>query len=42
MDAIERFIKNGIVIEKVNLSRGTMNEAYEIKDNLIDDIIDHK
>jgi len=42
MDAIERYIENGIVIEKVNLSRATMNEAYEIKDNLIDDIIDHK
>jgi anti-sigma B factor antagonist/stage II sporulation protein AA (anti-sigma F factor antagonist) len=42
MDAIERFIENGVVIEKVNLSRATMNEAYEIKDNLIDDIIDQK
>ena len=42
MDAIERVIENGILIEKVNLCRATMNEAYEIKDNLIDDIIDHK
>lgn len=42
MDAIERSFENGIAIEKVNLFRATMNEAYEIKENLIDDIIDHK
>jgi len=42
MDAIERSFRDGIAIEKVNLLRATMNEAYEIKDNLIDDIIDHK
>ena len=42
MDAIERSFEDGIAIEKVNLFRATMNEAYEIKDNLIDDIIDYK
>jgi len=42
MDAIERSFEDGIAIEKVNLFRATMNEAYEIKDNLIDDNIDYK
>jgi len=42
VDTIVRSVRDGIAIEKVNLVRGTMNEAHEIKDNLIDDIIDHK
>lgn len=42
MDTIERSMEDGIAIEKVNLLRATMNEAYEIKDYLIDDIMDHK
>jgi len=42
MDAIERTFRDGIVVEKVNLFRGTMNEAFGMKENLIDDSIDHK
>jgi anti-anti-sigma factor len=42
MDAFARSFRDGIAIEKVNLFRATMNEAYEIKDNLIDDLLDHK
>ncbi len=42
MDAIERTFRDGIVVEKVNLFRATMNEAFGMKENLIDDSIDHK
>ena len=42
MEAIQRDIKNEIVIEKVNLVRATLNEAYEMKDNLIEDGLDYK
>ena len=41
MDAIERSVKNGFVIEKVNLVRATLNEAYEIKNNLLEDGLDY-
>jgi len=37
MDSISRTISNGIVIEKVNLVRATLNEAFELKDNLTED-----
>jgi anti-anti-sigma factor len=42
VEAIQRDIKNEIVIEKVNLVRATLNEAYEMKDNLIEDGLDYK
>ena len=42
MEAIERSEKNGIVIEKVNLVRATLNEAYELKNNLLEDSLDYK
>ena len=42
MDAIRRSIIDGIVVEKVNLVRATMNEAYEVKDNLLEDGLDYK
>jgi len=42
MEAIERSVSNGIVIEKVNLVRATLNEAYELKNNLLEDSLDHK
>jgi anti-anti-sigma factor len=42
MDAIERTFSNGIVVEKVNLLRASMNEAFRMKEYLIDDSIDHK
>ena len=42
MDAIRRSIKDGIVVEEVNLVRATMNEAYEVKDNLLEDGLDYK
>lgn len=42
MEAIKRDIKNEIVIEKVNLVRATLNEAYEMKDNLLEDGLDYK
>lgn len=38
MNSIHRIFKNGIAIEKVNLIRATINEAQEIRDNLLDDI----
>ena len=41
MEAIERTFRDGIVVEKVNLFRATMNEAFGMKENLIDDSIDH-
>jgi anti-anti-sigma factor len=41
MDAISRNINSGIVIEKVNLVRATLNEAFELKDNLTEDGLDY-
>lgn len=40
MEAIKRTVRDDIVIEKVNLIRATMNEAFEIKEILGDDIFD--
>lgn len=42
MEAIDRKIKNGIVIESINIIRATMNEAHEIKEILMEDMLDHK
>lgn len=42
MEAIKRTVRGDIVIEKVNLIRATMNEAFEIKEILGDDIFDFK
>jgi anti-sigma B factor antagonist len=42
MDAIVRTARGAIAIEKVNLVRATMKEAYQIKNNLLDDIHDYK
>ena len=36
-----RSIKNGTVIEKVNLIRATLSEAFEMKDNLTEDMTDY-
>lgn len=41
MDVVERSVQNGIVIEKVNLVRATLNEAHEIKNNLLEDGLDY-
>ena len=41
MDVIKRTISNGIVIETVNLVRATLNEAFEMKDNLAEDGLDY-
>ena len=41
MEAIERKIREGIAVEKINFVRATMNEAFEIKNNLIEDSFDH-
>jgi anti-anti-sigma factor len=38
MNSIHRFLRNGVAIERVDLVRATINEAEEIKDNLLDDI----
>lgn len=38
MNSIHRIFKNGIAIERINLIRATINEAQEIKDNLLDDV----
>ena len=38
MKSIQRVLRNGVVIERVDLLRATINEAAEIKDNLLDDI----
>lgn len=38
MNSIHRILSNGIAIEKVDLVRATINEAEEIKDNLLDDL----
>jgi len=37
MEAIERKITEGIAIEKFNFVRATMNEAFRLKNNLIED-----
>jgi anti-anti-sigma factor len=42
MEAIERTTIGAIAIEKINLVRATMNEAYEIKNNLTENILDYK
>jgi len=42
MDNFKKYNENEIRIIKVNLSRATMNEAQEIKENLIEDLSDHK
>ena len=42
MEAIERIVKEGILIENINLLRATLQEAHEIKENLMEDIIDYK
>ena len=38
MNSIHRIFRNGVAIERVDLFRATINEAEEIKDNLLDDI----
>lgn len=38
MNSIHRILRNGAAIERVDLVRATINEAEEIKDNLLDDI----
>lgn len=40
MESIKRSVQDGIVIEKVNLIRATMNEALEVKEILSDDMFD--
>jgi anti-anti-sigma factor len=42
VEAIERYLENGIVIEKVNLVRATLNEAFVLKNNLLEDGLDYK
>ena len=42
MEAIDRIINGGILIESVNIVRATMNEADEIKDHLLEDVLEHK
>lgn len=38
MKSIHRILRNGVAIERVDLVRATINEATEIKDNLLDDM----
>lgn len=38
MNSIHRIFRNGVAIERVDLIRATINEAAQIKDNLLDDI----
>lgn len=38
MKSIHRILRNGAAIERVDLVRATINEATEIKDNLLDDM----
>lgn len=38
MNSIHRILRNGAAIERVDLVRATINEAEEIKDNLLNDI----
>jgi len=42
MEGIKRTVNEDIIIEKVNLVRATMNEAQQIKDNLIEDMLEYK
>jgi anti-anti-sigma factor len=42
METIHKIIQDGIVIEKVNLIRATLNEAYDIKEILNDDMFDYE
>lgn len=42
MEAINKTIHNGIVIEKVNLIRATLNEAHDIKEILSEDMFDYQ
>jgi len=42
MEAIERKIIEGVVNETINLLRATMQDAQEIKSNLMEDIMDYK
>jgi len=42
VENIRRYNEEDIRIEKVNLVRATLNEANEIKENLIEDLIDYK
>ena len=37
----KRTVKNRIAIEKVDLVRATLNEAFEMRDNLTEDILDY-
>jgi anti-sigma B factor antagonist/stage II sporulation protein AA (anti-sigma F factor antagonist) len=38
MNSIHRILRNGVAIERVDLVRATINDAVEIKENLLDDI----
>jgi anti-anti-sigma factor len=38
MNSIHRILSNGVAIERVDLIRATINEAEEIKENLLDDM----
>ncbi len=40
MESINRTVQDEIVIEKVNLIRATMNEAFEMKETLNEDMFD--
>ena len=42
MEEIQRYEEEGIKIEKINLVRATMQEAQQIKENLIEDALDFK
>jgi len=38
MNSIHRILRNGVAIERFDFTRATINDAEEIKDNLLDDI----
>jgi len=38
MNSIHRILRNGVAIESFDFTRATINDAEEIKDNLLDDI----
>ena len=42
MKDFEQNIQNGVVIEKVNLSRATFNDAQQFKKILTEDIVEKK
>jgi anti-sigma B factor antagonist/stage II sporulation protein AA (anti-sigma F factor antagonist) len=42
MEGINRTVNEDIIIEKVNLVRATMNEAQQIKDTLMEDILEYR